>query len=374
VVVDGGLVWWRGFGKRDLKAGGEVTHATRYRIGSITKTVTSLALMKLREDGKLSLEDPAVKYIPELAYVLYPTRDSPIITIRHLMTHTSGLPRLGNFDYAKLRTDPVSEREVTDALAGVKLNFVPGTASEYSNFAYALLGIIVGRASGQRYRDYVSHEIFTPLGMQAVWDFTAIPEAERPKGYERDGEGFKESHEWLMGASEGMGGIYASLDDMARYVGFEMTAWPPGARADAPPLSNASLREAQMILGMQPAGRRGTGAGWGILDLGPLGHGVWHNGATATFAASAVFLPHDGIGAIALTNCGQVNDALDALTGKSVGLLVKAVKEPPKKEEPPKPEPPKTEDPPKPADTPKPADSPKPADPSAKPADPPPKE
>jgi CubicO group peptidase (beta-lactamase class C family) len=327
VLIDGETVWWRVLGTRDLEGAGPATRDTAYRIGSVTKVVTAMAALKLRDEGRLALDQPAADFLPELDAIVYPTADSPIITIRHLLTHTSGLPRLGRFDYAANRAEPVSEREVLAALVDLRLEHAPGTHWEYSNFAYGLLGIVIGRAAGEPYRDYVSRTIFAPLGMRAVWDWTAIPSEHRAMGYERlDSGEYRKSHEWLFGASEGMGGIYASLDDMARFLAFQMTAWPAGARPDGEPLSNASLREAHMMGGLQRPGRMGTGMGWGVVDFGDVGHSVFHTGATTTFGATAMFSPNEGIGFVALTNCGQHSGTIDGLAGSVLAALTRAAK------------------------------------------------
>ncbi len=332
VLVDGELVWTHTWGKRDLDKGGDLDTHTYYRIGSITKVFTAMAVLKLRDEGKLSLDDPAAKHLRELEQVLYPSRDSMPITVRQMLTHTSGLPRLGNYDYAKLRSEGVPESDVVGSLAGLTLPRAPGSGAEYSNFGFGLLGIMVGRVAGEPYRDYMTRAIFQPLGMQSQWDYQAIPEAQRATGYDFVDGQYRKSHEWLMGASEGMGGIYATLDDMARFVAFHMTAWPPDGRPDREPLGNASLRESQLMGGFQPPGRRGTGLGWGVVDFVDLDNGAFHTGATATFAATAMFMIHEGIGYVALTNCGQLSDAVDALGSGTLILLAKRAKgEPPPK-------------------------------------------
>src|SRR5690606_21422095 len=107
--------------------------------------------------------------------------------------------RLGGFDYAGPRREPVGEREVLEALRSVRLEHPPGTVSSYSNLGYALLGIIVGRIAGEPYRDYVSREILAPIGMaSAVWDAGAVPRDRLATGYAGEG-GYQPSHEWLMG-------------------------------------------------------------------------------------------------------------------------------------------------------------------------------
>jgi CubicO group peptidase (beta-lactamase class C family) len=149
VVLDGELVYAKGFGVADLDDKRPVDADTVFRIGSITKTFTSLAILKLRDAGKLSLDDPVVRTLPELAALRYPTRDSAPITIRQLLTHTSALPQFGNHRHV-LRDREVTERELFNDLPHLSLLWAPGTAFSYSTFGMALLGTVVTRLSGMR--------------------------------------------------------------------------------------------------------------------------------------------------------------------------------------------------------------------------------
>ena len=322
LLVDGELLWWRGYGVRDLEQGGPVTAHTVYRIGSITKVITGMALLRLRDEGRLALDDPAERYLPELAQVRYPTRDSRPITLRQLLTHTSGLPRLGEFDYAKPRKKGVVEREVLESLRDLDLQYVPGTDHVYSNFGFALLGIIVGRVTGERYRDYVTRELLLPLGMgSTAWHHASVTSESLATGYAKENGRYVARHHWLLGHSEAMGGLYASLDDMVRFTAFHMTAWPPGARDDRPPLRNGSLRESHMVGGWQAPGGGGTGIGWGVTKLGDAGQLEFHTGATHQYAATVMFLPRERLGYVALTNCGQLSGPVDQLGGRMMAFL-----------------------------------------------------
>lgn len=323
LLVDGQLVWWQGFGQRDLEGGGLVDAHTVYRIGSVTKVVTAMAILRLRDEGKLPLDTPAVTQLPELGLMKYPTEDSPQITIRHLLTHTSGLPRLGAFDYASLRERPVAEREILEALRGAPLENVPGVANVYSNLGYALLGIIAGRAAGVPYHEYVEQKILGPLGMRATaWREDEVPHDRLATGYVWEGGEYHPRHHWKMGASEGAGGLYASLDDMVRLLAFHMTAWPPGARASEDPLHNATVRESHLMGGFQHPGRGVALGGWAVQrhQLGDTV--VSHQGQTHQYAAIATFVPERRIGFVAMTNTGK-NATVEPLAMDVVTLILK---------------------------------------------------
>ena len=131
-------------------------------IATMTKSFTAMAIMRLRDEGKLSLDDPAEKYVPELKALAYPTSDSPKITIRHLLSHATGFPEDNPWGDQQLsRTDA----ELTAMLKkGIPFSNAPGVAYEYSNYGFAILGRIVAKASGTPYNDYVSTHILKPLG------------------------------------------------------------------------------------------------------------------------------------------------------------------------------------------------------------------
>jgi CubicO group peptidase (beta-lactamase class C family) len=327
LVVDGKLSWWRTLGARDLATGEAITPHTVFRVGSITKVVTAMAALALRDEGKLAFDVPATTYLPELDRVVYPTTDTPLITVRHLLTHTSGLPRLGKFDYGSPEASYVNPRQVLESLRGIRLEFTPGTGHGYSNLGFAVLGLIVGRAAGSSYRDYVSKTILEPIGMRsATWEAEAVPRDQLAVGYVRRGGQYQVGRPWPMGAAEGMGGLYTSMDDLVRLVSLHATAWPPGARASQPPLSNASLRESHMLGGHQLPSVQGTGYGWGVSRQAGLGHLVFHTGSTDNYAATAMFLPEHRLAFVALSNTGAAGDALDKLGGRVLSHLARELR------------------------------------------------
>src|SRR5262249_9082476 len=158
-----------------------------------------------------------------------PTADAPPITLRAILTHTSGLPRLGNFDYADASRAP-SEAEIVGSLRGLPLARAPGVGTEYSNLGVALAGIAVGRAAAMPCRDYVTQYLLRPLGMTAtVWDREAVPEARLATAYSLDEKtgALKREEHWRLGASEGAGGIYSTVHDLARWAAMHLQAMPP---------------------------------------------------------------------------------------------------------------------------------------------------
>jgi len=319
VVTDEGLVWFRGFGKRDLGAGDPITKDTIFRIGSITKVFTGFALLQLRDAGKLSLDEPVAQILPDFGKVLYPTSDSPRITIRHLVTHSSGLPHTTDdhqVDYTQQDHAP-SEAELLHAIWGMPLDYAPGSKQEYSNLAMALAGVVVARASGMPWRKFVLTHILTPLRMKdTMFDRSEVPASKLAAGYTQVGDDWKpvRSH-WRLGAMEAAGILYSSVADLARFVQFELSAWPPRDGPDDGPLKRSSVRESQQRIFGE------FGINW-MVDKNM----VWHSGGTEAYRSALVMQPRRGIGVIALTGCSEevddiARDAIEKLAPADVAPL-----------------------------------------------------
>src|SRR5580704_7229033 len=172
IVIDGELGYAKGFGVVDPATKTVPDADTVYRIGSISKSFTGLALLALRDDGVLDLDDPLARWIPEANKLVYPTRDERPITLRQLTQHTSGLPRMGPFE----PEHGPDEATVVGSLAKITLDRAPGLESVYSNLGFSLLGIVVSHAAKQSLHDVIAARIFTPLGMTSSgWDAATVP-------------------------------------------------------------------------------------------------------------------------------------------------------------------------------------------------------
>lgn len=242
VVLDGELLYSNSFGYANLEQKAEVNTKTLFRIASMSKSFTALAILQLRDAGKLSLDDPISTYLPEAINLHYLTTDAPEITIRHLLTHGAGFPEDNPWGDRQLAD---SDEELIKIIEdGVSFSNVPGIAYEYSNLGFALLGQIVTRASGMKFQDYTQQYIFKPLGMDAtVWEYENAPEKQLALGYGWvDGEYVHIAHEH-HGAYGAMGGLITSIDDFANYVALHLSAWPPRSDPDSGPLRRSSLRE-----------------------------------------------------------------------------------------------------------------------------------
>jgi CubicO group peptidase (beta-lactamase class C family) len=273
----------RGYGVRDLRGRAPVQPDTIFRLASVTKVFSGVALLALRDAGTLSLDDPVARWLPE-------ARGLPAMTLRHLVTHTSGLPR-------DVPAGGTTEAALLAKLAWVKPVSAPGTRTSYSNLGMALAGPIVRRASGEPYRTWMHDRLLAPLGMTgAGWERAELPDDRLATGNlsvrTAAGARFEPSlTEWRMGAAEAFGGLYASAEDMARFAAFEL-----GRLGAQGPLAPASLRESQSAAIEVQGERLRYGVCWRLE-----GARVVHAGATDEFSAAVVLEVARGAGAVVLS-------------------------------------------------------------------------
>lgn len=313
VVVDGELAHFGSSGYREIESKAAVDADTVFRIASMTKSFTAMSILKLRDEGKLNLDDPAEKYVPELASLRYPTSDSPKITIRHLLSHAEGFPEDNPWGDRQLA---VSDDRMNQMMReGIPFSNAPGVAYEYSNYGFAILGRIVSNVSGESYADYVRSKILQPLGMTATTlEPSAVPASRRARGYKRDGEHWIEEPPLADGAFGAMGGMLTSSRDLSRYVAFLMSAWPPRDDPDTGPVRRSSLREMQQQWRDSGATVSRDASEATILNSGAYGFGlrVWqtcdfrhivaHGGGLPGYGSHMRWLPEYGVGFIAMGN------------------------------------------------------------------------
>jgi D-alanyl-D-alanine-carboxypeptidase/D-alanyl-D-alanine-endopeptidase len=242
IVMDGELVYVKTLGVQDVASNTPVSPDTVYRIASMTKNVAAMAIVQLRDEGRLSLDAPISDFVPELRHLVGVTRDAPPITVRMLLTHASGLAYDDYWGKAVYDTSP---EELTRLLeSGVVLSHAPGARYQYSNLGYAILGRIVERVTGMRFQDYATQRILHPLGMTASgWGPGEVPAGRLALGYWRDGDHLRPEGNASDGAFMAAGGLYTSVRDYARYVAFNLAAYPPRDDVETGPLRRASLRE-----------------------------------------------------------------------------------------------------------------------------------
>src|SRR5260221_9295397 len=246
IVVDGELAAGGGMGFQNVADKTPATPDSVFRIASMTKSFTAMALVKLRDEGRLRLDDLVEQYVPQLATLRYPTRDSTPITVRHLLTMSAGFPQ----------DDPWADRQLAvneEMLSGwlengISFSNPPGLTYEYSNYGFAILGRIVTNVSGIPYQTYIQEQILKPLAMTSTtFDINAVQPERLAMGYRR------EANEWLTepplpdGAFASIGGMFTTISDFARYMAFLLLAFPPRDDAESGPVRRSSLREMQQV-------------------------------------------------------------------------------------------------------------------------------
>ena len=343
IILDGRLDHVGAAGYRELSSRSPVDSATVFRIASMTKSFTAAAILQLRDAGRLSLDDPAERYVPELAGLRYPTTDSPRITIRHLLSHSTGFPEDNPWGDQQLAiTDEQMSRLMRQ---GIPFSTAPGTAYEYSNYGFAILGRIVANVSGVPYAQYLTEQVLRPLGMgSTTLESSQVPSRHLAHGYRRQDDAWLEERQLPDGAFGPMGGMLTSIGDLARWVGFMLDAWPPRDGEDRGPLRRASRREMQQVARFSGASVARDSSGATALAAGGYGYGlrvqqtclfptiVSHTGGLPGFGSIMRWLPEYGVGIVALGNltytrwAGVTEDALELLS--ETGGLVARVPQP----------------------------------------------
>src|ERR1700722_17062868 len=336
IVIDGQLAHLGTFGVQDLTTKAPVSETTAFRIASMTKSFTVLAILKLRDQGKLSLEDPVSKWIPEFANIELPTRDSAPLKIRQLMSHSAGLPEDNPWADQQLAA---SEADLTQWLRqGIAFSTPPGTRYEYSNYAFGLLGRIVTKASGIPYDHYVQREILSKLHMDSTtFEFSLVPKERRAIGYRLRPDGtYLEEPPLPQGAFGSAGGLLTTAVDLGKYVAYHLSAWPPRDDPEEGPVRRSSVREMSHMWTPSNLTVRHTGGALLVSESG-YGYGlristdcrfehiVGHGGGLPGFGSYMMWLPDYGVGLFAMANLTYsgpsepISQALDAMS-KTGGL------------------------------------------------------
>ena len=297
------IVYSQALGYADLKTQTPVTTRTVYPIASITKTFTATMLVMLAEEGVLTLDTPVVKYLPEFQ-VKSSFEGTRPTTLRQLAVHTSGLPRDANLnfrsDYAALNWVLsggaaemkwyASTKDVLASLPHTTLEYRPNSRYSYSNLGYTLLGIALERAAKQSFTEFVEARILTPLGMDDSGFMPKVGEASPlPSGYVYTEPGSEPmaAPEWELGSALYSGGLYSTVEDMARFISLQFQTGKPGG--------------AQIIsadgLGMMHL----ESLAWGYV-WDPTYKGIEHSGSHLGFDAYVRAYPGLKIGVVALTN------------------------------------------------------------------------
>jgi CubicO group peptidase (beta-lactamase class C family) len=317
IVVDGKLAFTGSYGYSDINKKILVTPASVFRIASMSKSFTAMSILKLRDEGKIQLDDPAHLYIPELRGLKYPTTDAPLITIRHLLTHGAGFPEDNPWGDRQLAD---SDKELSELIEKqISFSNPPGVEYEYSNLGFAMLGRIITKVSGKPYQQYIKENIWLPLGMKsAEWEYANVPANKLAHGYRWLNDQWNEEellHDKADGSWGAMGGMLCSVDDFVSYMALHLSAWPPSSLKETGPVKRSSVREMHhpwRFNGMNtrfryPDGRTcalvtayGYGLGWSRDCDGKIF--IAHSGGLPGFGSQWRIMPDYGIGIVSFAN------------------------------------------------------------------------
>ncbi|PZX51438.1 serine hydrolase domain-containing protein [Algoriphagus chordae] len=307
IVVDNELIIASATGLLDVAKNTPAKTTSAFRIASMTKSFTAMAIIKLRDEGKLALNDPVAKYIPEMAKLQYLTEDAPIIDIENLLTMTAGFPE--DNPWGDRQLDEPDQMLLNMIEIGISFANAPSMQYEYSNTGYAILGHIVSKVSGQSYQEYITENILLPLGMShTYWEIDDAPQHELAIGYRWEDEQWKLEPMLHDGAFGAMGGLITSIEDFSKYVSLHLSAWPARNGAETGPIKRSSLREMQtpqfprLNSNGDCAIMSGYGYGLGIYQNCNGTKWVSHGGALPGFGSNYRFFPEFGIGIMAFCN------------------------------------------------------------------------
>lgn len=292
--------WTRGFGLADRERGLAATDTTPFRIASITKVFTGLAVLQLRDAGRLSLDDPVADHLPWFRPAN--AGEMPPVRVRHLLTHTSGLPANSSATDFNRMTQPTAG-EAIRAIPSQSLVFAPGSEFKYSNLGFAVLGRLVAAASGTSYRRYVRERILDPLGLTRTVAHPS-PEARQAVGYHRrvPGRPRRRADFLHLAFATPAGGMATTGVDMVRFIGFLLDPGPKEV------LNAGTVREMARVHHWVDTARGGSGLAWGV-EKRPGVHEVYHGGGLPSQTSHLrVDLEH-GLGAVVLTNAEDADPA-----------------------------------------------------------------
>ncbi len=291
VARDGKVILSKGYGSANLEWGVPNSPSAKFRLGSITKQFTAACILLLEERGKLKVEDPVKKYMP----------DAPAawdkITIFNLLTHTSGIPSFTGFpDYHSMEAIPATPEQLVARFRDKPLEFQPGEKWNYSNSGYVLLGYLIEKISGQSYSQFVQENIFNPLGMKdSGYDSNTAIIVHRASGYSPGAKGITNAGYIDMSIPLSAGGLYSTTEDLLR--------WEQG-------LMGGKLLSAASLQKMTTPFKNDYAFGLAVHTAN--GHKVIeHNGGIEGFNTALAYYPDDKLTVVVLANLnGQAPDSI----------------------------------------------------------------
>jgi len=290
LAKEGAILYVQGYGVSDLTTGQASQADNIFEIGSITKQFTAALIMRLQEQGKMHVDDSIATFLPEYNF-------PPTITLRMMLTHTSGLADFTNFpqlgDWVE---HGVSEATVLAAVSQAPLQFQPGTQYAYSNSNFFALGTIIEKITGQSYADDIEQDILQPLGLTNTY-YSLPPSGQSATGYTNNGSGLVPAILWDRSAAFAAGALSSNL--------YDLVAWD-NALINGKVVSPASFKAMTTSNGftIPGGGSYGFGLALATINSRPV---IWHNGQIGGFTAETAVFLDSGFAVVVLTNDQDAN-------------------------------------------------------------------
>ncbi|RAW00325.1 serine hydrolase [Pseudochryseolinea flava] len=290
VSQNGKILFQKAYGLADVAKKTPATLTTKFRIGSITKQFTASAILKLQEEGKISVNDKLSKFFPD-----FPRAHE--VTIHHLLTHTSGIHSYtGKSDFLDHVTKPISNDALLAYFKNDPYDFNPGDEYRYNNSGYFLLGYIVEKVSGKTFAQYLDDTFFKPLGMKNTGIHSAtLKLTEEANGHQPEGDGYKLAMNWDMSWAGGAGALYSTVGDL--------NLWNDalfGGKVLKPESMKAAFTSVVLNNGRTPDSGK-YGYGWGIAEYRGT-ESIGHSGGLHGFISQLSRLPAHNLTVVILTN------------------------------------------------------------------------
>jgi CubicO group peptidase (beta-lactamase class C family) len=283
---DGRPILAKGYGFANVEWQISNTPQTKFRIGSITKPFTSMAVMQLQERGKLKVQDSICTHVSPCPDAWQP------VTVHHLLTHTSGIPTYtGLPDFTKTMMMPATIEDVVARIRDLPFDFEPGSQFKYNNSGYFLLGVIIERAAGKKYEEVLREQIFGPVGMtDSGYDWSSRIVARRAAGYTGRGAGLSNAPPIDMQQPFSAGALYSTVEDLLK--------WDQALYTD-------TLLPAAAKAAMFTPFKESYAYGWGVREPAAATFGrrqIAHAGGINGFSSILIRIPDERLTLIVLAN------------------------------------------------------------------------
>ncbi len=301
VAKDGKIVYEKGFGYANIEKNELITPETKFRIGSITKQFIASSILKLQEEGKVTVHDKLSKFIPDF-------NKGDEVTIHHLLTHTSGIHSYTNKpDFVARVTTPITEDQLVELIKKEPYDFEPGERYQYNNSGYVLLGYIIRKITGKSFGDYLRETFFVPLGMNNTGVHEkSLKLTNEALGYSKQDGQYKADINWDMSWAGGAGALYSTVRDL--YLWNEAVF---NGKVISKESLNAAFTPVVLNSGKTPAEGK-YGYGWALGELREL-EVIEHGGGLHGFISRLTRFPQHNLTVVMLTNVMPTEVTIDPL-------------------------------------------------------------